>query len=785
MKLKRLLSCALALALTLTMTVLPTSAAALFPDIETHWARSYIELMTLQGMFKGYEDGKFKPENKLTAAEALALCARAVPIDQNTGTRIGDDRKADLDAILRGDQSWFYREFGICLETGILTQAELKELFQTGALTKPIAKEDLSRYLVRAMQLGPMAERLTAYGLSFTDTAAISAKNQPYVYLLNIYDIVQGDQTNAFGPKGDVTRAVMATMLARAISFMGERGVSPDLPNYTSYEFKAGTVAAVSKGGNDTTLLTLTNPLTGQTYASVTLDSSVPVYENNMKSGSSALKVGRYVRVALNSRGSATQVRVSGSLETFSGQVSGIDGDYIALNVNGASRMVAMDRFTLVQVGAKTSAVGGPALVDENAGYTDATCQLDDQGRLVALQLTGGTREETGIFAGTEKGVGSLAGSTVVRLIGFDGVTHQYAVPADAVLLVNGLSVTSLSSSSYTGSYASVRLSNAENTAATINVDTVTKYVQGAVKGVSASSGRSGTITISNIQNGKSTTYDVLSSAIVTYNNEETLLRNLEKNYFVTARLDDGDIIRLDAYPGSAVTEGILTNRTFDSNSGVTLEVTQVDDSIVTFRLDLNDLPAIYRSDEGTTIDKLRMGDTVIVTVRYSSVTRIEATPQEANVVATIDRIIQESGGNTLEMTLVDGTKVTYTILNAAEVTQNNRNVGITGLKPGQKLAMVVSGTQITSAEIQQSTTLDGKLEGTVIYVNTSSRELLLRVLDAAGNEELVTVRTSGAVLMQWDGSEAYLRDIKVGDTIQCNGKYDGSVFAASLILRQ
>jgi hypothetical protein len=51
-------------------------------------AKSYIEEMTDAGMFKGYEDGTFKPENKLTTAEALALCARAVPVKQGIADRI-------------------------------------------------------------------------------------------------------------------------------------------------------------------------------------------------------------------------------------------------------------------------------------------------------------------------------------------------------------------------------------------------------------------------------------------------------------------------------------------------------------------------------------------------------------------------------------------------------------------------------------------------------------------------------------------------------------------------
>ena len=76
MKVKRLLSGLLALVMVLTATILPASAATTFPDIQSHWAKSYIEAMTAAGMFKGYEDGNFKPANQLTTAEALPSIIR-------------------------------------------------------------------------------------------------------------------------------------------------------------------------------------------------------------------------------------------------------------------------------------------------------------------------------------------------------------------------------------------------------------------------------------------------------------------------------------------------------------------------------------------------------------------------------------------------------------------------------------------------------------------------------------------------------------------------------------
>lgn len=207
MKVKRLLSGLLALVMVLTATILPASAATTFPDIQNHWAKSYIEAMTAAGMFKGYEDGNFKPENQLTTAEALALCARTIGLDSSTTMDIATDYYDTVKTTLNNEQTWFYQEFAVCLATGILTSADLKSLYQSGALTKPIEKEDLAVYLVRAMQLGPMADRLTSYPLTFDDASSIASDAKPSVYLLHVYGIVEGDQFNDFSPKLKIGRA--------------------------------------------------------------------------------------------------------------------------------------------------------------------------------------------------------------------------------------------------------------------------------------------------------------------------------------------------------------------------------------------------------------------------------------------------------------------------------------------------------------------------------------------------------------------------------------------------
>lgn len=781
MKVKRLLSGLLALVMVLTATILPASAATTFPDIQSHWAKSYIEAMTAAGMFKGYEDGNFKPENQLTTAEALALCARTVGLDSSTISDITTDYYDTVKTTLNNEQTWFYQEFSICLATGILTTSDLKSLYQSGDLTDPIAKEDLAVYLVRAMQLGPMAERLTSYPLTFDDASSISADAKPSVYLLHVYGIVEGDEFNNFSPKLNVTRAVMATMLTRAIAYMQAHGTSPDLPEYTDYAFRQGVISSVSTT-NGVIQLSLNSDLTGAAIGTVTLPANVKIYENNMETTSSALKNGRHARVCLDSSGTPFAVRVSGELETFTATVNGIDGKNVAVTADGTGRLLTMDRFTQVQIGTKTT--GDYSIVDSGANYTTAVCKLDDQGRLVAIQFTGGTSTVEGILSDYTKASTSSANATI-QLIGFDGVTRTYTIPSDATITVDGL-VDSLSSS-LKDSYVILRLLDEDASVQSVSVDTKSNYVQGVIKSVDSSDD---TISITRLSNDRTATYDVTSSAVITYDGETTRLKDLDKNDFVTILLNESDdATMIQAYPSSTTTEGTISERTFGSGTDTTITfvVTQKDGTKVSFKVDLSDPPVVERDDEDSTVDKLRVGDEVEFTVRYGDVTRIEATTQNVNLTGTVERIIQEKSGYTLEMLLSDGEEVSYTVDNSVSVTQNNKEVALSSLKPGYKLGLAVNGDQVVAIEIQQAVNTGNKVSGTILYVDYSEDIIYLRATTDTGSEEMVTVEvpSSAVILNASTGGTLVLRDLDTGDIIEVNGSYSGTIFEATIILRQ
>ena len=578
---------------------------------------------------------------------------------------------------------------------------------------------------------------------------------------------MEGNQYNQFLPSRSLTRAEMAVMLRRSMDFMEEHGLYAELPAYTDYSWIGGTIAAVTAGGSGTTLLTLNSEITGTT--SVSLPSDVKIYENNLFSVTSALRGGQYARVNLSKRGTAQSVRLGGALTSYSGTVNSITQDRVNLVANGTTRSLAIDRFTAVQVGSVT---GGAALIDLQAGYTNAVCYVDAMGHLAGLKLSGGSRSAEGILVSVTEG----ASGKNLQISSFNGETQRYILPVGAGVTVNG--VAGNLTTAHEGDYVSMRVSNDNaNQLVSIAVDSVTQYIQGVVWNYTYAKDVN-TITISQVGTSTSATYNIASNAVVRFNGSEIALKNLEKNSYATVRLSGGQVVEIDSWPGSTTTEGVVDSIAFGTPT--TLAVRTASGSVVTFEIDLTNLPTVYRDGKSSSIDKIRSGDSIVVTVRYNRVATLETKSQSANVTGTITRVVQEATGVTIDVRLTSGTTASYTVAEGVSVVQNGSAVSLYNLRPNDKVAMVVSGDEVISIEVDKSSTSSTQLNGTILLVNTSDKTLMIQL----ENGEAVTVDVSGANFTSTSGSSVYLSKLAAGDTVQIYGSYTGAKFTATLVLK-
>ncbi|MCI8477445.1 MAG: S-layer homology domain-containing protein [Oscillospiraceae bacterium] len=771
MKYRRVLALSVAVALVLGLMVLPASAVT-FGDLTGHWSKSDVENLANRGIINGYSDGTFKPDGKMSAAEALIFCARVTRLEASLKNQIaaahGDELRSVLPEAMR---SWAVPEIGICLETGILSWDELSALCTSGAISQAISREKLSKYLVRAIQMAAMAENLSTYSLSFSDTSQIDESLQPYVYLLYTYGIMSGNQHNEFMPKSNVSRAEMATLLKRALDFMDTRGVEVELPQYTSYDWFGGTILSASAGSQGGSLLTLASDFSGTRV--ISLPANVPIYDNNMRSTTAALRVGSYARVNLSRAGTPDAVRVSGSLTTVSGQVANLAEGLITVSPEeGGEQRFVIDRFTQVQVGGKA---GTSSLIDLSAGYSGATCRVDGLGHLASVSLTGGTRQETGIL----QAVDSTVGGTVIQVSAFNGENRRYTLSAEASVFIDGL-LGSLTSN-HTGCYLTLRVSNDEvGKVSTLYLDTHTDYVQGSIRNVRTST-TPHTVTVNHLSDNRTMTYEVAAGAQIRYNGESTSLSKIQNGWFVTLLLTNGDITSLDAYPGSSTVYGTITAIRYGTTTAI--DIKRTDQTVGTYNIDLTKPPVIYRGDTRSSIDRLMTGDEVELTIRYNQVERIDAIPQDANVTGIITRITMEAAGITLDLTLSDGSTASYQVANGIPVTKDGKALALSSLKPQDRVSLVVNNNHVVSIEVEKTSGNGTQLNGTVLYVNTSDRTILLQWEGSDGAANVTTVQTSSANLMRIDGTSVTLSWIKPEDVIQVYGNYEGNGFRATLII--
>lgn len=767
---KRLLSLLAAGALAVGLAA--PASAAVFQDMENYaWAAQYAEDLAEKGIINGKAPGQFVPAGQVTAAETLAFCARMLQLDDAAKQAIRDRRGEETEALLPEACAWAAPEAAICLEAGIVTYAELEALCETGAIQQAIAKEDLAMFTVRAMRLEKRALALEDTSLPFVDGSDVAGNRACYVRLLTDLNVVRGTDTNEFEPKSFVNRAVMATMVSRALEQMEQLQVAVDLPAYSSYDWTGGQIVSAASNSAGGVTLALTSPVSGERI--LTMPASVPVYKDGLGGTLADLVPGVYAKVVLSDKGEAAAVHLSGTLTQYTGIPSYIDREQLTLMVGEgealSSHSFPVDRCTQVKAGPN---VGDTSLIEPAGGYDEVTVWVDGAGHTAAVSLSGGIRRSEGIISGVDR--------TSVEVADFTGTVKSYAMDPNAHVSINGLAGTL--GTGYIGYYATVLLDNDTNVVSALEVDTAMTYLQGTIRSAVTDKQTSRrTITVLPFDSSKSESYTVAEDAQVTYEGETIAFQELKADLSVTIRLNHSKQAELiSAWPGEQITQGEITALEF----GVTtvLTVGLEDGTQTVFRLDTGSPPPMTRNGNSCTIDKLTVGDRVAVTVRRNEVSKLAANSQEATHTGTIVSVNADLSGTTLVVKLAGGETETYPVDPRATVTQADKTVGLSALKPGVEAELVISGGKIISANLTTSLPSSQQRSGMVISLDASEGTMFVKEADGA----LLSVSVpSSARVIDAGGKSLSLKTLTVGTQVQIyGGEGSDGVFVATLVIR-
>ncbi|MEK4277589.1 S-layer homology domain-containing protein [Paenibacillus sp. FSL R7-0026] len=189
-----------------TVTV-PTAPETNFSDISGNFAEEAIKNLTASGVLKGYADGTFGPNKKITRAEFAIMAKRALGYT-NSNSYVQEFKDFKQNA-------WYAEELLTALDSGI-----------TKGFTDGTYRPDV--FIPREQAAVMIANVLEKNNLDtdvnekiFMDDRDIIEWAKTSVYLLKTHKIVEG-QNNLFYPKREITRAEAAVMIDRMLNLLNK-----------------------------------------------------------------------------------------------------------------------------------------------------------------------------------------------------------------------------------------------------------------------------------------------------------------------------------------------------------------------------------------------------------------------------------------------------------------------------------------------------------------------------------------------------------------------------------
>lgn len=169
--------------------------ACRFSDVNQHWAAPAIREAAALGLFAGYKDGSFKPDQPLTQVEALVLVINISEDDDDVTTANDDASLADIPV-------WARDKAGIAAREGIIKLSRFHSAMQA-------SRAQVAVMIAKALKLEPV----DTADIPFKDGLQISREDLGYILALYKEGIMVGSSNGNFNPNSAITRAEMASIL--------------------------------------------------------------------------------------------------------------------------------------------------------------------------------------------------------------------------------------------------------------------------------------------------------------------------------------------------------------------------------------------------------------------------------------------------------------------------------------------------------------------------------------------------------------------------------------------
>ena len=203
----------LTLSLLLTLSLMTTAiAATTFTDVPAdHWASSYIDAMSERGVVNGYGNGKFGPEDSVSAAHFATMLSRAF----------------FSDTLGEATDVWYENHLANATAHKVMNGTSMHNAYlasgayNTEELNAPLLRYDMAQMMYNTLTaLGvkmPSASELEASKAKITDIASIPDKYTTAVVAMYTLGQLTGFGDGSFGGDTAMTRAQSCAVMSRLI----------------------------------------------------------------------------------------------------------------------------------------------------------------------------------------------------------------------------------------------------------------------------------------------------------------------------------------------------------------------------------------------------------------------------------------------------------------------------------------------------------------------------------------------------------------------------------------
>ncbi|KAF1086208.1 Endo-1,4-beta-xylanase A precursor [Sporotomaculum syntrophicum] len=176
-----------------------------FRDTKNHWGSASIQRMADMELFKGYDDGTFKPNKNMSQAEMIALLMRLADNDSN------DKKDTTYSENLREVPSWARDSVKKAINLKILNLNRFNSAQQA-------SRAQTCVIFAKVLALTPV----DIDKVNFKDKILISKDDLGYILAMYQAGYIKGAPGNYFLPNNYITRAEMATILERILKDLKE-----------------------------------------------------------------------------------------------------------------------------------------------------------------------------------------------------------------------------------------------------------------------------------------------------------------------------------------------------------------------------------------------------------------------------------------------------------------------------------------------------------------------------------------------------------------------------------